>query len=214
MYCPNCGKQIKENDNFCRYCGFDLRADFVIDKQQENEKIHTAEDYHYEENTSSSNEKYELPSDNTEELASYDVKKHRMALFWPVILTPVFFIYFWNIFLNTHSIFSWLVVLAILAGIIYPILRYTYDKIIITTKYVHIKIGVLNPVEIDLPLSQIDRLDITQTSMGKLMDYGMLAFTANSERYDYKYIQSPGDLRYIIDNPARFVKESLSEDVD
>ena len=24
MFCSNCGKEVKENDNFCRYCGFNL----------------------------------------------------------------------------------------------------------------------------------------------------------------------------------------------
>ena len=27
MFCPNCGKQIKDYDNFCRYCGIDLKKD-------------------------------------------------------------------------------------------------------------------------------------------------------------------------------------------
>lgn len=27
MYCPNCGKTIKDYDNFCRYCGADLREE-------------------------------------------------------------------------------------------------------------------------------------------------------------------------------------------
>ena len=27
MYCPNCGKEVRENDNFCRFCGFDLKND-------------------------------------------------------------------------------------------------------------------------------------------------------------------------------------------
>ena len=26
MFCPNCGKQLPENSNFCRFCGADLRA--------------------------------------------------------------------------------------------------------------------------------------------------------------------------------------------
>ncbi len=205
MFCPNCGKQIKDSDNFCRYCGYDLRADAVIDKQQE--KLQTD----CEQNENSGTENYEIPAD-TEELVLYDIKKHWMALFWPIVLTPVFFIYFWNIFLNTHSLISWVIVFAILAGIIYPVLRYIYDKIIITTKFIHIKIGVLNPVEIDLPLNEGDRLNITETSMGKMLNYGMISFTANSERYEYRYIKSPEDLQYIIDNPAKFVKEALSEE--
>ena len=213
MFCPNCGKQIKDNDNFCRYCGCDLRADVVIDKnpQKYDDELSTAYDNLY-----SNEKKVDIPEevlpDDMEELVLYDIKKHWMALFWPIVLTPVFFVYFWNIFLNTHSIFSWLVVFALLAAIIYPVLRFIYDKIIITTKFAHIKIGVLNPVEVDIPLKDLKNLDVIQTSMGKIMDYGMLLFSANSERYEYRYIKSPQDLLYIMDNPVKFVKEALEED--
>lgn len=209
MFCPNCGKQVKDFDNFCRYCGADLKND------QSDEKTKAAdEEYivqHYNEPEA---QKYEFPPDNGEELVLYDVKKHWMALFWPVFLTPVFFIYFWVIFLNTHSIFSWIIVLLILIPIIYPILRFNSDKMIITTKFAHIKIGVINPVEIDIPLSKIEMLDISQTTMGRILDYGTVSFNHNAERYDYSYIKNPGDLEYIIENPARFVNESLEEDND
>ena len=207
MFCPNCGKQVKDFDNFCRYCGADLKND------QSDEKTKAAdEEYIVQHYNEPETQKYEFPPDNSEELVLYDVKKHCMALFWPVFLTPVFFIYFWVIFLNTHSIFSWIIVFLILIPIIYPILRFNSDKIIITTKFVHIKIGVLNPVEIDIPLSKIDMLDISQTTMGRILDYGTISFNYNSERYDYSYIKNPCDLEYIIENPARFVCESLEEE--
>ena len=187
MFCPNCGKQIKDSDNFCRYCGTDLR----------NEISSSEPVRHYDENTQKTdNDEYKLPGDDTEELVLYDVKKHWMALFWPIVLTPVFFVYFWVIFLNTHSFFSWVVVLLLLLPIVYPVLRYSSDKIIITTRYAHIKLGVLNPEEIDIPLKKLDMLEVSQTSMGRMLDYGMAAFTYKSERYDYGYIKTPEELQY------------------
>ncbi len=209
MFCPNCGKQVKDFDNFCRYCGADLKNDQCDEKTKAADEEYIVQ--HYNEPEA---QKYEFPPDNGEELVLYDVKKHWMALFWPVFLTPVFFIYFWVIFLNTHSIFSWIIVLLILIPIIYPILRFNSDKMIITTKFAHIKIGVINPVEIDIPLSKIEMLDISQTTMGRILDYGTVSFNHNAERYDYSYIKNPGDLEYIIENPARFVNESLEEDND
>ena len=207
MYCPNCGKTIKEYDNFCRYCGADLREN--SDKQ---EVIINS----YNENEIKNDEKadiqiVDLASDNGEELVLFDVKKHWMSLFWSVFFTPIFFSYFWNIFLNTHSILSWIVVLGLLAPIIYPILRYSSDKIIITNKYVHIKLGVLNPEEIDIPLSKLNILEVSQSTLGRLLNYGSVSFNSNSERFDYGYIQTPEELQYIIDDPARFVKEALEE---
>ena len=206
MFCPNCGKQVKNKDNFCRYCGADLRAEEGNKQQKFSDEEYVI--HNYNENQ----KQYKLPPENSEELVLYDVKKHWMSLFWPVFLTPVFFIYFWFIFLNTHSIFSWIIVMLILLPIIYPILRYNSDKIIITTKFVHIKIGVLNAVEIDVPISKADMLDLSQSTMGKILNYGTLTFNQNSERFDYSYIKDPQDLEYIMENPARFVCESLGEE--
>ena len=87
MFCPNCGKQIKDYDNFCRYCGTDLRNEVQMPEPVRHAEIQEHTD----------KEEYKLPADDAEEFVLYDVKKHWMALFWPVILTPVFFIYFWTV---------------------------------------------------------------------------------------------------------------------
>lgn len=206
MYCPNCGKSIKEYDNFCRYCGVNLR-----EEEKEEIQIKSYSDNEIIKDEVCQVKKVDIPQDNGDELVLFDVKKHWMSLFWSVFFTPIFFSYFWNIFLNTHSVFSWIVVLGLLVPVIYPILRYTSDKIIITTRYVHIKLGVLNPEEIDIPLSKINILEVSQSSMGRLLNYGSVSFNSNSERFDYGYIQTPEELQYIIDDPARFVKEALED---
>lgn len=215
MFCPNCGKQIKDYDNFCRYCGIDLKNDNF--NQEQDKEVFIERPEHKQEvvnlnDNKIKKEEYKLPDENAEELVLFDIKKHWMALFWPIVMTPVFFIYFWTIFLNTHSFFSWIVVFILLLPIVYPVLRFNSDKIVITTKYAHIKIGVLNPEEIDIPLKKLDMLDIYQTTMGRILDYGMVSFTYKSEKFDYSYIKSPEDLQYIIDDPARFVHEALEED--
>lgn len=221
MFCPNCGKPVKENDNFCRYCGYNLTTEQEPEKVSQNKFANTepqqaSEEYvvHHYTQPEIVEEEYKLPDADSEELVIYDVKKHWMALFWPIFLTPLFFIYFWFIFLNTHSFFSWVVVFLILIPIVYPILRFNSDKIVVTTKYAHIKIGVLNPEEIDVPLSKLDMLELSQTTMGRIMDYGMVTFASNGERFEYGYIKEPGELQYLIDNPARYIKESLEEDAN
>jgi membrane protein YdbS with pleckstrin-like domain len=214
MFCPNCGKQIKEDDNFCRYCGTDLRLEsndksveqiveeVVKENKTDNEKIIVEV---------KKTEEQKQPIYTGEELVLYDIKKHWMALFWPAFLTPLFLVYFWVIFLNTHSFFSWIIVIAMLFLIIYPIARYKSDKIIITTKSAHIKIGVLNPAEIEIPLEKLNIIDVSQSSMGRLLDYGTATFCINAEKYDYSYIKYPEDLQFIIDEPQKFIEESLRE---
>lgn len=213
MFCPKCGKPVHEEDNFCRFCGNRLVS--ISNEPEENELPLPKTDSEKDKPTKSSkpirSEKVETVSDD-EELVLYIAKKHFMAMFWPVFLTPLFLFYFWNIFLNTHSFFSWIVTICILALIIYPVARYNSDNIIVTNKSVHIKIGVLNPEEIEIPLDKLDMIDISQSSIGRTLDYGNVSFCANGEKFDYTYIQSPEELQYIIDDPERFVKEVLEEE--
>ncbi len=213
MFCPNCGKQIKDNDNFCRYCGFDLRNDEINTNENEHPIYEQVIDYskNYEK-VEKEPEKEVHFEKSGEEFVLYDVKKHWMSIFWTIFLTPVFFIYFWNVFLNTHSFLSWIIALGLLAAIVYPAMRYNSDKIIITNHFAHVKIGIINPVEIDIPLDKLQKLEVSQTSFGRMLDYGLVSLISNSERYDYGYVKYPEDLQYIIDNPLEFVQESLSED--
>lgn len=216
MFCFRCGKQIKEDDNFCRYCGADLRTEF----EPNHESVQQVVEEIVHANDSENNrvilevkkaEESQTPVYAGEELVLYDIKKHWMALFWPAFLTPLFLVYFWVIFLNTHSLFSWVIVIAMLALIIYPIARYKSDKIVITTKAAHIKIGVLNPAELEIPLEKLNIIDVSQSSMGRLLDYGTATFCINAEKYDYSYIKYPEDLQFIIDEPQKFIEESLRE---
>jgi len=201
MFCPHCGKPIKEEDNFCRFCGTKLESPKEISEEKTVELP----------NIKPLPEAKETPIYEGEELVLYEIQKHWMSLFLPVFLTPLFFIYFWVIFLNTHSIFSWVVVIALLALIIYPIIRYKSDSIVITTKSAHIKIGIINPAKIEIPLEKLNLIDVSQSSMGRILDYGTATFCINAEKYDYPYIKYPEDLQFIIDEPQKFVEESLRE---
>ncbi len=216
MFCPNCGKQVKDFDNFCRFCGSNLkdspqsRIVATIEKPSEEE---------YDENNEVQRETAEtepddFPPDNGEELVLYDVKKHYMAFFWPIVLSPVFFIYFWKVFLNTHSFFSWIIAFAILTPIVYPILRYSSDKLLITTKYARIKMGVFNVEEIDIPIKKIRLLAVEQTFIGKMLNYGNVIFKspAKEENSVYSYIKDFDEFVEILDNPSKFIKEALEEE--
>lgn len=193
MFCPNCGKEVKENDNFCRFCGSNLRDEVQVIEQE----------------AVSAQEQKIVIDDNAEEVVLYVVKKHWVDLVVPVFLIPLFFFYFWNIFLNTHSFFSWVVVFALLGFIFYPIARYKSDRMIITNKFVHVKVGILNPEEVDIPLSEIDVFGLSQSNMGRLFDYGFASYINNGEKRDYGSVKAPEELEYIIENPQKFVEESL-----
>lgn len=203
MFCPNCGKEVKETDNFCRYCGQSLLEDVqVTEPVKENvreivDKSEMVEDC------------FDMDNDSVEEVVLYEVKKHWMNYVVPVFLTPLFLLYFWFIFLNTHSFLSWIIALAILALIFYPIAKSKSDRMVITNKYVHIKSGVLNPQEFDISLNNIDMVEVSQSTMGRIFDYGFVSYYNGSENVDYGYITSPEDLEYIVENPKNYVEENV-----
>ena len=199
MFCPNCGKQIKESDNFCRFCGTYLKD------EQNCEQV-----LQYFEKTDNTVEDANL--DIREEFVLYEVKKHFISLFWTIFLTPLFIFYFWNVFLNTHSFFSWIVVFALLALIFYPIMRYKSDSLVITNKFAHIKVGVLNPSHKDIPINDLACINVSQSSMGRMLDYGHVTFSFIDNSIDFGDVENPEDLQYIIDNPKEFIQESLKED--
>lgn len=204
MYCPNCGKEVKEHDNFCRFCGFDLKNDDdFIEEQIETQN---------ESNAQSEPEKEKFVYEG-EELVLCEVERHPMILFWTIFLTPLFIIYFWTMFLNTHSIFSWFIMIGMLVLIVYPIICYKSEKFVITTKSAHIKMGVLKKLDIEIPLENFDVFDVVQSSFGRSFDYGTITFNYNYEKYDYPYVKSPEELLYIFQNPKEFIEEELkSED--
>ena len=132
-------------------------------------------------------------------------------IFWTIFLTPLFLIYFWTIFLSSQSIFSWFVVAGIIVLIVYPAICYKSESFVITTKSAHIKIGFIKKEEIEIPLKDFDKLDVTQSSMGRMFDYGTVTFNYKSEKYDYPYVKSPEELLYIFQNPGEFIQEQISD---
>jgi len=44
------------------------------------------------------------------------------------------------------------------------------------------------------------------------MDYATVSFPLNGEQFEYPYVKNPEELQYIIDNPVKYIKESIEED--
>lgn len=214
MFCPNCGKEVKENDNFCRYCGNNLHTEIETINVQK--QVCTADTIKMvnvvekiDEQPVIKNSIKEKISDDAEEVVLYVVKKHWIDLIVPICLVPLFFLYFWNIFLNTHSLFSWVVLFALLGFIFYPVARYKSDRMVVTNKFIHIKSGILNPEEADIPIENANALELTQSTMGRIFDYGLAAYISSGERKDYGSIKAPENLEYIIENPDDFVRDNM-----
>lgn len=222
MFCPNCGKKINDYDNFCKFCGRELRETSYIETPDE-EKIPL--------NQMRENFTVEIPSvmqvkdepktaiieddkiieNEDEEIVVYEIKKHWMSLFWPIILSPLCIAYFWKVYVIIQSFAGFLFGLLFLMPIIYPILRYYVDKAVITNSNLHIQQGVYDYNEVSVPLNKIDLIQMRRSFLGKLGNYGHLIIQSEyaETRTVYKYIQNPDDVLYILRNPKAYIKEYL-----
>ncbi len=226
MFCPNCGKKVNEIDNFCKFCGHDLRetedlqnSDTDNHKSEYNkpetslyEECQTSEVLTAAEDTIQTEQTDEADSDE-EEIVVYEIKKHYMSLFWPVVFSPVFVAYFWIFYVEIPTFWGFLIALLVLAPIIYPILRYLSDRAVITTSNLHIRQGVLNIEEITVPLKKIHLVRLRRSYLGRLADYGHLIIEKENSDKEivYRYIQNPEDVQFILGNSKAYIAEYLKQ---
>jgi len=206
MFCPNCGQKVKNSDNFCRYCGK------ILAEENEAEKILKTGEIN-----STKKEKHEVKpkiNDNEEEIVLYVIEKHWMGLFLPIILSPLFLMTFWKLYVGSNNMFTALLSLSILAPLIYPVLKQFSEKIIITNKYMHIKHGIFDIEEIDIPIENLNEIYIKQSAIGEFLNYGYMGFispSTESECY-IRFIKNPEELKYFINNPYEYIKDAIEED--
>lgn len=243
MFCPNCGKKVNDYDNFCKFCGHDLR--------EENEEISADKsdlkgvitipyiDIHanekeldlssYEKSCPQSDlktaaapeaqkepakeEDFEEQVSEDEEIVVYEIKKHCMALFWPCVFSPLLIAHFWIFYVNIPSLIGFLIALAFLMPIVYPILRYFSDRSVVTTSNLHIRQGVFNCEDICVPLKKIHLVRLRRSFLGRLAEYGHLIIEKENSDKEivYRYIQNPDDVEFILNNSQAYIAEYLKK---
>ena len=227
MYCPNCGKKVNDYDNFCKFCGRDLREnlednssdDFDYGQRNsfsadENGQIENPFEEHYQTDCMLKTEDTaELNVSDDEEIVVYEIKKHYMALFWPCVFSPVFLAYFWIFYVNIPSFLGFLIALIFITPIVYPILRYYSDRIVITTSNIHIHQGVFNSEDISIPLKNIHLIKLKRSFIGNIADYGHLLIRRNKsdKEISYRYIQNPDEVEFILTNPFSYINKYLNK---
>lgn len=229
MFCPNCGKKINDTDNFCKYCGKDLR-----ENSGESENAETSAKEQIEKQLSASEvcdnsvdyDNCSLPNEcvppvktideideisEEEEIVVYEIKKHYMSMFWPCVFSPIFIAYFWKFYVIIPTFWGFVVALLFLAPIVHPVLRYFSDRIVITTSNLYITRGVFVAEEIRIPLKKIHLVRVKRSFLGRLAGYGHLIVERenSNEEITYRYIQDPDDVQFILNNPAAYIKEYL-----
>lgn len=225
MFCPNCGKKVNDLDNFCKYCGKDLR------EESEQQVIETPQDEEVDERVrfepalepivgdeictdECALEDAISEADNSDfddEIVVYEIKKHFMALFWPCVISPIFIAYFWKFYVIIPSFWGFVIALIFLVPIVHPILRYFSDRIVITSSNLYITRGFVNVEEICIPLNKIHLVRVRRSYLGRLAGYGHLVVEReNSDKeITYRYIQEPDEVQYILSNSEAYIKEFL-----
>ncbi len=219
MFCPNCGKKINDYDNFCKFCGRDLREESYIENDNEN-VIPFRESTNQEKaveiplivQTASMTEEFKDESED-EEIVVYEIKKHWMALFWPLVFSPLCLFYFWNIYIHIDSFIGFLIGLLFLIPIVYPILRYYSDRAVITTSHLHTQQGVVDFTETSIKLDKINLIHMRRSYLGKLCNYGHLIIESEIDEKPtvYKYVQDPEDISFILRNPKAYIEAYLKK---
>lgn len=223
MYCPNCGKKVQDEDNFCRYCGKGLRdketqeiyapdlrqISLDLPEQNAQESLDEVVEDSSVQTLQSSEERNNGSED--EEIVVYEIKKHFMSMFWPCVFSPIFIAYFWKFYVIIPSFWGFLVALLFLAPIVHPILRYFSDRIVITTSNLYITRGFVNVEEIRIPLNKIHLVRVRRSYLGRQAGYGHLVVEReNSDKeITYRYIQEPDDVQFILSNPEAYINEYL-----
>lgn len=113
------------------------------------------------------------------------VKKHWMFFFWPLFFT-----------IFTSGLASpWL---------LYRVLRYFFDEIIITNKKFHISIGIISRNATSTPLPNINNVSYSQGVLGRILGYGTVYVQSAAllGMSSYSYIKEPA-----------FVKASLEDTI-
>ena len=224
MFCPNCGKKVNDGDNFCKFCGYDLRDDRA--------EVYTEPSAIYNENTPVERQIFGdyrevktqaepeavrqdvIQVNEDEEIVVYEIKKHYMALFWPCVFSPIFIAYFWIFYVNIPSLLGFIIALIVLMPIVYPVLRYFSDRSVITTQSLHIRQGVFNIEDICVPLNKIHLVRIRRSFVGRFANYGHLIIEKENSDKEivYRYIQDPEDVEFILRNPKAYIEEYFKQE--
>ncbi len=224
MFCPHCGKKVNDIDNFCKFCGYDLR-DGRVENYAEQSAIYNENtpverqifgDYR-EVKTQAEPEAVRqdvIQVNEDEEIVVYEIKKHYMALFWPCVFSPIFIAYFWIFYVNIPSLLGFIIALIVLMPIVYPVLRYFSDRSVITTQSLHIRQGVFNIEDICVPLNKIHLVRIRRSFVGRFANYGHLIIEKENSDKEivYRYIQDPEDVEFILRNPKAYIEEYFKQE--
>lgn len=122
----------------------------------------------------------------------YIAKKHWFSLFWPVILT----------LLTSGLLLPWVIIV---------LLRFKWDEIIVTSKKVYIKTGIISRTVVTTPVEKINNIHITKSIMGRILNYGKVIIQSGATlgASGYSYIAAPEELQQQVENVSSYERRPI-----
>ncbi len=139
----------------------------------------------------------------TENNIVYQARLHRILFFWPAFLLVIIVcIGVWfDAFRGPSCIMA--VIVFIWGGMVW--LTYHFSLLTIKKKQVILCTGILVRQTIDIPINKIESIDIRQSVLGSLLQYGSLVITGTGGTRQYvNYIAKPLTCR-------RYIEQSMHE---
>ena len=137
-------------------------------------------------------------NENTENQVLYVAKLHWILFAWPVVMACLAMIV--GIFLPQINFLSlFFLAFAIIWGLVTWV-NYHFSSLTIQKRQVILRTGVLVRNTIDIPVSKIESIDIKQSILGSIMQYGYLMITGTGgTRYFINYLDKPLTCRRYIE---------------
>ena len=86
--------------------------------------------------------------------------------------------------------------LALIAVILLPVaFQYLSTQLVITTKKVYGKIGIIKTKTLDTPLNKVNTVSVSNGLFGKILGYGTIHITSSSGAYFFPRIKEPNLIR-------------------
>ena len=139
----------------------------------------------------------------TENTIIYQARLHRILFFWPVFL--LFIIVYIGVRFDAFRGPSYIMGLVALIWGVMIWLTYHFSLLTIKKKQVILCTGILVRQTIDIPMNKIESIDIRQSLLGSLLQYGSLVITGTGGTRQYvNFIAKPLTCR-------RYIEQSMHE---
>lgn len=117
----------------------------------------------------------------------YQCKTHWIALIWPVIISLFFFLGFITMVTDKEMRSdSWVALLFIILILGIPYIKLKSNQLVLTTKRIYGKTGIIKTHSLSSPISKIQTVNIETSFLGKILGYSDLTIHCITGIYHFK----------------------------